>query len=128
MNKISAGLLAIVIVFFMSIGIKSGTSLPSHAQLLADTQKNKYATVPCIINNTVDQSYVANVDEVLNGTEEAWYEPFVIVITRKESIERGMKPDRACANADGFIHLEPLLWNWLGWSKRRVADDGTVLW
>ncbi len=128
MNSLYAGILMVSIGIFMSLGIKVGTNLPGHALLLVDTRTERYVTAPCILRNTVDQSYVANLSAVIEGTEEVWYEPFVEPMTKTEANALGMRPDRTCANADGFVHLQPWLWAWLGWTKERVEADGTVLW
>ena len=85
-------------------------------------------TVPCVINGRIDASYVTNVDAVIEGTEEVWYEPFVAPMTVGEVRAAAMKPDRSCANSNGFISWDPWLLSLLGAVKERVAPDGTVLW
>lgn len=115
-------------LLWASLGIETGTNLPAHAMLLVNSSTNTYVTVPCIIRGNVDRSYVANVEAVIEGTEEAWYEPFVEVMTKGEAQAIGMKPDRSCANAHGFIFWQPWLFDLVGGGRKRVADDGTVLW
>jgi hypothetical protein len=111
-----------------SLGIKIGRGLPDHAMLLVDTMSETYVTGPCIVIGATDQSYVANLDAVIAGTEESWYEPFVEPMSKREARGLGYNPDRACANADGFISWEPWLFSLLGSRKERVGADGTVLW
>lgn len=115
-------------VLWASLGIKTANGLPDHAMLLVNTEANSYVTVPCVIRGTVDQSYVANVEAVIAGSEEVWYEPFVEPMTKREAKAAAIEPDRVCANADGFISWEPWLHSLLGWRKERVTADGTVLW
>lgn len=112
----------------LSLGIKIGKTLPPHAVLLGNSHSGQYVTVPCVIRGATDKSYVANVDAVIADTEEVLYEPFVVPISRQDALVAGMKPDRSCANADGFLQMEPWLFDLLGLTKERVAKDGTVLW
>ena len=127
--KYALGVLAIAgCALWLSLGYKVGTALPDHALLLVNTQTNSYATVPCVIRGAVDQSYVANVEAVSAGTEDVWYEPFVQSMTKKEAKLADMRPDRRCADADGFISWGSWLSNLPGWRKERVDPDGTVLW
>jgi hypothetical protein len=111
-----------------SLGMKVGKGLPDHAMLLVNTMSETYVTAPCVLIGATDQSYVANLNAVIADTEEVWYEPFVEPMTKRDARELGYKPDRACADAEGFVTFQPWLFHVLGAGRQRVAEDGTVLW
>lgn len=128
LGKIAIGIILLAGALWVSLGFKIGETLPAHAMLLANSHAKIYVTVPCVIAGSVEQSYVANVNEVVEGTDDAWYEPFVVPMRRDETRRAGMRPDKACADAGGFIELKPWLFSLLNIGRSRVTDEGDVLW
>lgn len=120
--------LALLGALWTSLGIQIGQTLPPHAWLLVDTIAKSYVTVPCVIASKTDRSYVSNVKAVLANMEGVRYEPNVLPMRRDEAVSDGNTADRACADAGGFVHLEPWLVSVLGWGRQRVSAEGDVLW
>jgi len=120
--------LAVVVALVVGFSVRIGTPLPNHAILLVNSLDDTYVTVPCIIKGAASSSYIVNTAEVIKGTEEVVYEPFVTVMTKLEARKLRYRPDQACASADGFVFTTPIIIHQLGGEKKRVLADGTVLW
>jgi hypothetical protein len=126
--RIFIGVILLATAFWASLGVRIGETLPPHARLLANSKASIYATVPCVIAGKVQQSYVSNVEDVLGDTDEVRYEPFVEPMRLDEARAAGIKPDKVCADAGGFVEIKSWIASMLGLGRDRVTKDGDVLW
>ena len=128
MNKILVAIVLVALFGYMSLGIKSTATAPDNATVVADYVDKIYASPPCIINGTTDREYIENADAVRNDQANAEPVFSADVISIGEARAEGYRPDKACADADGFVHSRALLLSILGLTSDRWTDDGGWRW
>ncbi|RUU59444.1 hypothetical protein [Mesorhizobium sp. M2C.T.Ca.TU.002.02.1.1] len=95
---------------------------------MVDTMKNTYVTIPCVMLETTDFTYVTNVNDVVENKAMPIVLPAVRTSTIGEARSRNFNPDKHCANAQGFVTMRPWLFTLLGLGRTRVDEQGRQLW
>jgi len=116
-------LATIAVVLFIGallmFGIKITRSAPIDAPLIVDSERKTYASVPCVLNGTLDRELIKNRRDVNAPTK-----PLVLMDYAEESTigeVRRLKswhPDVTCRNAAGFTQTISLAGSLLGWERR----------
>ncbi len=93
---------------------------PDHAKILYDGANSRYASPPCVLNGDVEGPYIQNPEDIRDSSKALILEELVREMAAAHRVEffPNAKPDRRCANAEGFVQSISVFAEWAGWQSR----------
>lgn len=101
---------------------------PDNARVVADEQRQTYASTPCVVFNQLDRELIANRREITDPSK-----PLQLLSFANERTMRDIRSDpkwtrdKACNYATGFDQIVTV-WMHLVGHRSRWSDDGQWRW
>jgi hypothetical protein len=109
---------------FLSLGIRGDRVVPGYVKVIENPSTKLFVSPPCFRNGNITGEFSAESKDFAELVgEETLYS------THQTAVRSGKRPDPACANADGFVEKNSLVFTLLGIPPllrgSRWNDDGT---
>jgi hypothetical protein len=108
-SKLAVGLVMFGLLIFLSLGLKSARMMPDYAMVIENYQTDFFVSPPCFRSGSMSGEMPREkVDVASLMGEDALYS------LHRTALASGKRPDPVCANADGFVENNVLLFSLFG--------------
>jgi hypothetical protein len=121
MNKLTAS------AMFFALTSCVWQPMPDRAKLIIDRENGTYASIPCVIHNTLERPLIKNPEEVDNVERALVLQDYADMTTAGEIRGKSLRPDSKCRAANGFGQ-DVGLWGLIFKQESRWTPEGEWRW
>jgi hypothetical protein len=103
--------IAVILLFALSPVLTACVwkSMPEWAKLIIDEELGTYASIPCVVNGTLERDLVKNPNDARDPWKPLVLQDYANETTAGAIRGKGFRPDEKCRDATGFLQELGLL-------------------